>query len=64
MYPRRSKDNHLLYKVHRLCTAYTTLAMTPDELASLNGIGHDILQAFAAIMGETFLLSNKPRYCC
>ncbi|KAJ7895168.1 hypothetical protein B0H14DRAFT_2681510 [Mycena olivaceomarginata] len=31
--------------------------MTPHELASLNSVGHDILQSFAAIMGETFLLT-------
>ncbi|KAJ7482671.1 hypothetical protein FB451DRAFT_1235831 [Mycena latifolia] len=31
--------------------------MTPDELASLYDIGHDIVQAFAAITSETFLLT-------
>ncbi|KAF7375479.1 hypothetical protein MSAN_00435900 [Mycena sanguinolenta] len=31
--------------------------MTPDELASLNEIGHDIVQAFAAIICETLLLT-------
>ncbi|KAJ7935978.1 hypothetical protein B0H13DRAFT_2304046 [Mycena leptocephala] len=31
--------------------------MTPDELASLNGIGHDMVQGFSAVIGETFLLT-------
>ncbi|KAJ6449973.1 hypothetical protein C8R45DRAFT_1044189 [Mycena sanguinolenta] len=31
--------------------------MTPDELASLNEIGHDVVQAFAAITCETLLLT-------
>ncbi|KAJ7898147.1 hypothetical protein B0H13DRAFT_2032238 [Mycena leptocephala] len=31
--------------------------MTPDELASLNEIGHDIVQAFTAIVCETLLLT-------
>jgi hypothetical protein len=35
--------------------------MTPDELASLNEIGHDIVEAFTAIVCETLLLSTKRR---
>jgi cytosine/uracil/thiamine/allantoin permease len=55
------KYDQFRYKDARPRIAYIALVMTPHELASLNSVGHDILQSFAAIMGETFLLSNTSR---